>query len=89
MLSTEEHPALPYLFIAAKRRVLPDAIVRSGCARVPSWSRRRFVQHLIRQVSGWVHIAQRRDDLLTHEPDRAHELFVLNLASFMSLMTVL
>src|SRR5262245_13922874 len=30
MLSTEEHPALPYLFIATERCILPDAIVRIG-----------------------------------------------------------
>src|SRR2546428_9266163 len=55
----------------------PTVSRQSGCARVPSWSRRWIVQDLVRQVGGWVDIAQRRDDLLTHEPDRAYELFVL------------
>ena len=36
------------------------------------------MQELVGQVGRWVDIAQRRDDLFTHEPDRAHELFVLN-----------
>ena len=37
-----------------------------------SWSRRSFMQDLVRQVGRGVDITQRRDDFLTHEPDRAH-----------------
>jgi hypothetical protein len=45
-----------------------------------SWSRRSFVQDLVRQVGRGVDIMQRRDDFLTHEPDRAHQFVVLDPA---------
>jgi hypothetical protein len=51
---------------------------QSGCARVLSWPRRSFVQEFVGQVGGGMDIAQRWDDLFPHEPDRAHQLVVLD-----------